>query len=71
VELKKSDNPSNDISMAASTAEVLIAEPRFSGVPQGSETAVRVVNHMSVAPNPPDRVELKKSVNPSAEMKGV
>ena len=71
VELKKSDSPSNERLTAASAAELFMVEPRLTGVPQGSETVVRVVIHMSTNPNPPDRLELKKSDRPSAEMKGV
>jgi len=54
-EAKNRDNPSREIRGAWSTLALLIAGPRFTGVPQSSSFISRVVTHRSPLPYPPAR----------------
>jgi len=66
LDIKNNIRPLEEIHGIASIPELLTVEPRFTGSPQGSSIVARVVTHRSSAPYPPDRVELKKNVRPSA-----
>src|SRR5713226_5062481 len=46
---------------------VLMAGPRFCGVPQGASLLARCVTQMSEPPKPPGRVEEKYRLSPSFE----
>ncbi len=54
----------------SSRDELLTVGPRFTGIPQGSETIARVVTHRSLPPDPPGRPEPRKSDSQSADMFG-
>ncbi len=64
-EWKKSIRPSAEMFGVASADGLLTVGPRFTGVLHGSLVVARVVTHMSSFP---DRLDIKKSSRPSAEM---
>src|SRR4029453_5575272 len=58
---------SSEESTARESRAVLLSTDMFSGVPHGSSSDARVVNHRSSPPRPPRRSELKYIVNSSFE----
>src|SRR6185436_15185259 len=68
--LKKSKCPSRDSAGMFSTPGVLTMAPTFNGGPHGLCTEARCETQMSLAPNPPGRIDPKYKLRPSFEIAG-